>query len=63
MRLKTEFIVFKSKCNVKTSAGERVQVGCNGVTISPKVKNLEVIFELSLPMQSHVNTVAKVCYL
>ena len=39
---KTEFILFKFNRNVETFAGERIQVCCTAVEISPKVW---VIFE------------------
>ena len=59
---KAEFIVFKSKRNLKTFAGESIQVSCTAVKINPKVKIMGVIFDQSLSMQSHVNTVARICY-
>ena len=59
---KTEFIVFKSKRNVNTFAEENVQAGSTIVGITSKIKNLGVIFDLTLSMQTHVNTIAKNCF-
>ena len=39
---KTEFIMFKSNCSMKTFAGESIQVGCIAIKIGTKVKNLEL---------------------
>ena len=39
-----------------------MQVGCTTIEISPNVKNLAVIFDQSLFMQFHVNTVARISY-
>ena len=38
---KTELIVFKSKRNLKTFAGESIQVGCIAVEISPKATHFK----------------------
>ena len=61
---KTQFIVFKSNRNMKMFAGESIQVGYTAVEeISSKVKKFGVIFDQSLSMQTHTNTVARsVCY-
>ena len=59
---KTELILVKSKRNVKMFAGESIHVGCTAVEISSKFINHGVIFEQSLFMQSHVNTITGVCY-
>ena len=52
--------MFKSKRNVKTFAGESILISYTAVEISLKVKNIGIIFDQSLSMQSHVNTVARV---
>ena len=50
-----------SKRNVETFAEEIIHVWCIAVEISPKVKNLVILFHRSLSMQPHVNTVDRVC--
>ena len=57
---KTEFIVFKP--NRSVVAGESIHISCTAVKISSEVKNLGVIPDQSLSVQSHVNTIARVCY-
>ena len=59
---KTKLIVFKSKRNVNTFAEQNMQVGGTVVGISSKIKNLGVIFDQTLSMQAHVNTIAKNCF-
>ena len=57
---KTETIVFKSSRNVKTIAGENIQIGYTAVEITSKVKDLRVnICVISSETRS---TVGRVCY-
>ena len=48
--------------NANAFAEQSVQVGGTEVDISSKVRNLGVIFDQTLSMQSHVNAIAKRCF-
>ena len=58
---KKELFVFKSKHNVNTFAEQNVQIRTMVGIYNSKMENVRVIFDQTLSMQAHVNTITENC--
>jgi len=58
---KTEFIIFGNGQNVKQFEQIQIKVGNHNVPISKTVRNLGIIYDQRLTMESHISSISRTC--
>ena len=60
---KTECLLINTKCQNDVTGIDQMHVRTDVVSFTPKAKNLGIVFDHHLTMESHINTLSKVAYL